>query len=262
MWTDSHFHLDTFVADESWPACRERALKANVNRMIAIGGTGAANKLAMDYAGSDAALKAVLGYDRDEAGRNPDINLLREQLKTPGVVGVGETGLDYHYSADTATAQCALLEAMLDLACQTRLPVVIHTREAEDDTVNALRAYAQKWSGPSDVPGIIHCYTGGPAFARSLLDLGFMISFSGIVTFKNAALIRDALKVVPDDRLLIETDAPYLAPVPYRGKRNEPAFVREVGQFVAEYLERPPEEVARITSANAARVFGVMENAL
>jgi TatD DNase family protein len=255
MWIDSHAHVDTFIEDGSWPDIRQRMAAAGVDGLIAIGGSDLANATAMETARAHASVAAVIGYDRDEAGQAHDLEALARQAQEPVVVGIGETGLDYHYSADTATAQCALLEAMLEVACVRSLPVVIHTREAEADTERLLRAYAARWSGASGCPGVIHCYTGGPDFARTLMDLGFMISFSGIVTFKNADLLREALRIVPDDLLLVETDAPYLAPVPMRGKRNEPAFVSHVGEAVARYLDRAPDEIAAITARNVQRLF-------
>lgn len=255
MWIDSHAHVDTFIGDGSWPDIRQRMAEAGVDGLIAIGGSDVANDTAMATARAHTNVAAVIGYDRDEAGQAHDLGALTQRAQDPVVVGIGETGLDYHYSADTATAQCALLEAMLDVACVRSLPVVIHTREAEADTERLLRAYAARWHGASGCPGVIHCYTGGPEFARKLMDLGFMISFSGIVTFKNAHALRDALRIVPDDLLLIETDAPYLAPVPMRGKRNEPAFVSHVGEAIAHHTGRRPEEIAAITDRNVQRLF-------
>jgi TatD DNase family protein len=254
-FADSHAHLDAFVENNDWPAAWERAQAAGVDLLIAIGGSDTANARALQAAQAHAGIYAVLGYDRDEAERQPDVEPLRHLLKQPGAVGVGETGLDYHYSADTASQQCALLERQLDLACETALPVVIHTREAEADTLHLLGRYVTRWSGRSAYPGVIHCYTGGLAFARSLMDLGFMMSFSGIVTFKKADELREVLKRVPDDRLLIETDAPYLAPVPMRGRPNEPAYVTHVAAGIADVLSRPLEDIAEITLSNARRLF-------
>ncbi len=233
----------------------ERAHEQAVTEIVAIGGTERANRLALEATRTHAGVHAVLGFDRDEAGREPDIPALRTMLSEPGVVGVGETGLDYHYSADTAAAQCALMERMLDAACDSGLPVVVHTRDAEADTLSLLRNFTKRWQGESGLPGVIHCFTGDAAFARALMDLGMMISFSGIITFKKADALREALKVVPDDLLLIETDAPYLAPVPYRGKRNEPAYVRYVGEAAAAVRACPADQLANITSTNAHRLF-------
>ncbi len=256
MWIDSHAHLDCFIDEGDLPDMLTRARASGVTGVIAIGGSDEANDKALAAAREHEDVCAVLGYDRDEADRAPAVGGLEALLSDPAVVGVGETGLDYHYSAETASQQCALLEHMLDLACACRLPVVIHTRDAEADTHRLLARYAARWNGPRDVPGVIHCYTGDGPFARSLMDLGFMISFSGIVTFKKADALREVARIVPDDLLLVETDAPYLAPVPYRGKRNEPAYVPHVGAAVAAVRGQTPEEVARMTTANVRRLFG------
>lgn len=255
MWIDSHAHVDAFVGDGTWPAVRERARLAGVSDIVAIGGTPSANALALQLAESDAAIHAVIGYDRDEANHMPDVAALREVLSHPRAVGVGETGLDYHYQSETAPEQQALLQAMLDCAYEANLPVVIHTREAEKDTLEILGRHVARWDCAAGCPGVIHCFTGEADFARAVIELGFMISFSGIVTFKKADRLREALRVVPDDRLLIETDAPYLAPVPHRGKRNEPAWVAHTGEFVASCLNRPVQEIAVLTSRNARRLF-------
>ncbi len=256
MWIDSHAHLDTFCAADEWDIIRQRMQEAGVTDLVAIGGTVAANQLAVEMAAADPHVHAVIGYDRDEAGQSPDLDSLRASVVRGGIVGIGETGLDYHYSPESAPQQCELLTAMLDIAVDAALPVVIHTRDAESDTERLLADYVARWTGASGVPGVIHCFTGDSHFARRMLDLGFMLSFSGIVTFKNADSLREALRIVPDDRLLIETDAPYLAPVPKRGKRNEPAYVRYVGEGIAAILQRPVEEIAAITSENARRLFG------
>lgn len=241
-------------ADEL-PDVIRRAREQGVSNIVAIGGSDAANTRALEAARTHPGVHAVLGFDRDEAERDPDTDALKSMLRDAVVVGVGETGLDYHYRAETASQQCGLLERMLDMACDTGLPAVIHTRDAEEDTLSLLRGFVTRWNGPSDCPGVIHCYTGGIAFARSLMDLGMMISFSGIITFKNAADLREVVKCVPNDLLLIETDAPYLAPVPYRGKRNEPAYVPLVGEVVAEVRGSAVEEIARLTANNARRLF-------
>lgn len=257
MWIDSHAHLDTFCDANEWTDVRQRMQEHAVTDVVAIGGTVEANVLAIQMAEAEPCVHAVVGYDRDEAGKQPDLDLLRRQVETGSIVGIGETGLDYYYSQDTATQQCELLEAMLDIAVASALPVVIHTRDADADTERLLRNYVDRWSGASGVPGVIHCFTGDAEFARRMLDLGLMLSFSGIVTFKKADELREALRIVPLGRLLIETDAPYLAPVPKRGKRNEPAFVRYVGEGVATFLGLTAEEIAQHTSANARKLFSV-----
>ncbi len=255
MWIDPHAHLDTFIEDGSWEAVRARATAAGVETIIAIGGTTAANEQAVALAQQDNTIYAVVGFDRDEATTGSDWPSLQRAAAMPRVVGVGETGLDYHYSRETAAAQRTLLEQNLAWAREVDLPVVIHTREADTDTVDLLRAHVAARSAVTTEPGVIHCFTGDAPFARRLLDLGFMISFSGIVTFKKSDELRTVLRTIPLDRLLIETDAPYLAPVPQRGRRNEPAYVAHVGTFVAAELGVAESELAARTAANARRLF-------
>jgi TatD DNase family protein len=254
---DSHLHLDTFDESGDVPGMLERAAAAGVARMIAIGGTVPANQRAIDWAGRcPERLRATVGYDRDEAGRSPDLALLDAMAAGPHIVGIGETGLDYHYLPETAPAQRELFQQMLDLAARRSLPVVIHSREADDDTVAMLKAHLARWKGDPARAGVLHCFTGSLAFARQLLDLGLFISFSGIVTFRNADALREVARFVPEDRILVETDAPYLAPVPLRGKPNEPAYVAHVAQALATVRGVALQVIAQQTTSNAGRLFG------
>jgi len=167
-------------------------------------------------------------------------------LKHPKVLALGEIGLDYHYDHSPREVQReAFLEQML-IAGEARKPIVIHTREAWEDTIALLEVY---WR-PYGLGGIMHCFSGGPDQAALCLDLGFHLSFAGILTFPKSTDIQEAARRVPADRILIETDAPYLAPVPYRGKRNEPAFVAQTARRLAELRGVTPEEIARITTGN------------
>ena len=168
------------------------------------------------------------------------------------ICAVGETGLDFHYHPETADAQCALFAAQLRLADEWRLPIILHTREADEATLRVLDE--TPWHGDG-LRGVIHCFTGDKAFAAQLLDRQFMISFSGIVTFRNADMLRESAAFVPDDRLLIETDSPFLAPVPQRGKRNEPAFVTHVADCLARVRDTTAEHIAELTWRNAERLF-------
>ncbi|MBQ6010630.1 MAG: TatD family hydrolase, partial [Kiritimatiellae bacterium] len=166
---------------------------------------------------------------------------------------VGEIGLDFHYAPETARSQCDLFARQLALADELALPVVIHTREADDATLGVLDEIPWHADAPR---GVIHCFTGSPAFARQLLDRNFYISISGIVTFRAAENVRESARVVPDDRLLVETDSPFLAPVPMRGKENEPAFIVHTVKFLAALRGVPAEELAARTFANAVSLFG------
>ncbi len=256
MWIDSHAHIDRFVQAGEWPALRQNMVAAEVTDVVAIGGTAEANRIACDQARQDPSIHPVVGYDRDLAGQPYDEAALATLAADPLVVGIGETGLDYHYSRDTAPAQQALFSHMLAQSVQVQKPVVVHTREADADTLDHLRTFARQWTGAGAAPGVVHCFTGTREFARQVLDVGMMIGFSGIITFKKSDDLRDVLRYVPLDRLLIETDAPYLAPVPKRGKTNEPAYVRYVGECVADVLGQSPQSIAAITSENARNLFG------
>ncbi|MBM4157137.1 MAG: TatD family deoxyribonuclease [Lentisphaerae bacterium] len=255
---DSHAHFDHFATAEERAAACDRAAAAGVSRILAIGGSAAGNAAALETAGlRPAQVRACVGWDRGEASRAPDPEAVRAMLGDARVAAVGETGLDYHYDRDTAPAQRALFDAMLGLAGGAGLPVVVHTREADDDTVAALAAHADAWRGGAGRIGVIHCFTGSWPFARRLLDLGFHISFSGIVTFARAADLRDAASRVPADRLLVETDSPYLAPVPHRGRPNEPALLPFVAAAVAAARGVAPEDLAETARRNAETLFGV-----
>jgi TatD DNase family protein len=255
-WIDSHVHLDTFEEAGELDAVLARAASAGVGRMVAIGGTPAANERAVRLvAAHPLSLRASVGYDRDEALKALDPVPVLRMAALPGVVAIGETGLDYHYGPETAAEQCTLFGQMLEIAAERSLPVVVHSREADDDTVAMLRDHAARFRGDRSRLGVLHCFTGSLAFARRLLDLGYHISFSGIVTFRNAADLREVARAVPEDRLLIETDAPYLAPVPHRGQRNEPAYVVQVGEMLAQLRGVEIDRVAEITVRNAAKLF-------
>ena len=249
---DSHAHFEgTPVETET---VLRRAEEAGVRRILAMGGSAALN------AGAIAAqkihpdqIRLALGFDRDLAQDiSPEVcRLTLDELRARVTVHcIGEIGLDYHYQADTADLQCALFEMQLRYAAEHGLPVSIHTREADGDTLRLLDEVP--WDGKR-IRGVIHCFTGGAAFGKELLARGFMMSFSGIVTFKNAPELRAFAKEVPEDRLLIETDSPYLAPVPKRGKPNEPAYVRYVAECLAQVRGRTVEEIAAITAGNAVR---------
>lgn len=180
---------------------------------------------------------------------------LEAMLAAPEAAAIGEIGLDFHHGRGTALAQIELFRRMLLLARERRLPVCVHTRSAETETLAALRAHAGAWRGAPDRIGVMHCFTGGEAFARDLLALGFSISFSGIVTFKKAGSLPAVAALTPDDRLLIETDSPYLAPEPFRGQPNEPARVRRVAEVLAEIRHTSWEAIAELTARNAAKMF-------
>jgi TatD DNase family protein len=196
---------------------------------------------------------ATVGVHPHEADAHPDLgaSALVEAASHPRVIGIGECGLDYFYDNSERDAQKERFEAHIDASRQSGLPLVVHTRDAEEDTAEIL-ARAVREGG---VSGVLHCFTGTADLARKALDLGFYISLSGIVTFKNAKELQETASWLPSDRMLVETDSPFLAPVPHRGQTCEPAFVADTARFVAELRNEPPEALAESTTANFFRLF-------
>jgi len=196
---------------------------------------------------------ATVGVHPHEADAHPDLgaSALVEASRHPRVIAIGECGLDYYYDKSDRAAQRERFQAHIDAAREAGLPLVVHTREAEADTAEILTE-AVRGGG---VTGVLHCFTGSAELARKGLDLGFYVSMSGIVTFKNAADLQEIAKWLPSDRLLVETDSPFLAPVPNRGKTCEPAFVADTANFLAELRGEDPEQLARATSDNFFRLF-------
>jgi TatD DNase family protein len=196
---------------------------------------------------------ASVGVHPHEADAHPDLGAgaLIEATDHPRVIAIGECGLDYYYDKSDRAAQRERFEAHIDAARQTGLPLVVHTREAEDDTAEILGAAVRE----GGVTGVLHCFTGSAELARKALDLSFYVSLSGIVTFKNAADLQRTARKLPLDRLLVETDSPFLAPVPHRGQKCEPAFVADTAAFVAALRGDDPEELAGATTANFFKLF-------
>lgn len=253
---DTHAH---FAEDRAKVASvLARAAAAGVTRLTAVGGSPELNRsarLAAEVAAADPTLPKVLlavGMDRDQIGTAavscPRFDFSEIIDRRQSLSAIGEIGLDFHYAPESAKAQCELFSAQLELAKELKLPVVIHTRDADDATLGVL--------DENDFHhGIIHCFTGSVAFERKLLDRGFMISISGIVTFRAAENVRDAARYAPDDRLLTETDSPFLAPVPMRGNENEPAYLPHTVEFLAALRKMPVPAFAELTSANARSIF-------
>ena len=251
---DSHCHLDSKEFDEDRDAVIERALKAGVERMVAIGtGEGPPDlEAGIRLAERSPHFFATVGvHPHDSAKADSAIfKRLSDLLRHPKVIALGEIGLDYHYDFSPRETQHAAFITQMELAAGNRKPIVIHTREAWDDTF----ALIEKHWAPHSIPGIMHCFSGGPEEARRSLDLGFYLSFGGIVTFPKAIDVQQAARMAPADRILVETDAPYLAPVPRRGKRNEPAFMVETVRKLAELRGATFEDIAATTSANFERL--------
>jgi len=196
---------------------------------------------------------ASIGVHPHEADAHPDLGAaaLVEGADHPRVIAIGECGLDYYYDKSDRTAQRERFAAHIEAARQTGLPLVVHTRDAEKDTAETLGEAVRQ----GGVTGVLHCFTGTAELARTALDLGFYISLSGIVTFKNAADLQATAKWLPPDRMLVETDSPFLAPVPHRGQKCEPAFVADTASFVAGLRGEEPEELAEATTANFFKLF-------
>ena len=253
QFVDTHCHLDGKGFDADREAVIERARAAGVEWMVAIGtGDGPPDlEAGIRLADAHPFIYATVGVHPHEAAKATDETWPQLQALTahPKCVAVGEIGLDYHYDFSPRETQKDVFVRQMQLARDAKLPIVIHTREAWDDTIALIR---ENWD--SALGGIFHCFSGGPGEARQVLDLGFHVSFSGIVTFPKATDIHEAARMVPDDRLLIETDAPYLAPVPYRGKRNEPAYVQHTAARISELRGVPVEEIAALTTGNAKRL--------
>ncbi len=253
---DSHCHLDDaqFEADREQVVNRARA--AGVEYMLAIGtGEGppdleAAIRLAETYP----FIFATAGVHPNDAPKaNPQTLLqLQKLLRHPRLKALGEIGLDQHWGIPLEQ-QMPLFIEQLALAAEARLPVIIHTRDAWRATLDVLRKH---WA-PTGLPCIMHCFTGDPEQARECLDLGFYLAFGGIVTFPKAEAVREAARLTPSDRLLLETDSPYLAPVPYRGKRNEPAYILETARVLAKIRNVPLEQLASETKTNFERIFKI-----
>jgi TatD DNase family protein len=253
--THAHFPADRAQID----GLLERALAAGVQRLLAVGGSAALNAGAQLAAVTHPEqVMLALGFDRDQAKGIEACTAATAffiDSSLPGLAAVGEIGLDYSRAETDRSGQCALMECQLAIAARLHRPVIVHTRDADEDTLALLRN-ADHRRGGEDRPGVIHCFTGNQAFAEALLELGYFLSFSGIVTFANAAPLREVARTVPDDRLLIETDTPYLTPVPLRGRPNEPAYLPHVAACLAVQRKTTPEAIATLTTANALRLFG------
>ncbi|MBB2496387.1 TatD family hydrolase [Aquipseudomonas ullengensis] len=254
MLVDSHCHLDRLdlaAHNGSLDAALEAARGRGVQHFLCIGvsaaNAAAVKGLAEQYADVDCSV-GVHPLDL-EPGAAPVLDWLLDELNHPHVVAIGETGLDYHYEPEAAELQQQSFRLHLDAARITGKPVIVHTREARADTLALLREAALPQAG------VLHCFTEDWDMAKAALDLGFYISLSGIVTFRNADALREVARKVPADRLLVETDSPYLAPIPYRGKANLPQYVREVAEFLALVRGERFEALAEQTTANFKRLF-------
>ena len=253
MLIDSHCHLEYEGLVEEQGGVLARARDAGVQGFLNISTKQAEWDQVVATAAREADVWASVGIHPHNADAHADLGreTLLEATRHPKVVGIGETGLDYYYDKSDRDTQQALFRMHIDVARETGLPLIIHTRDAEDDTA----AILEDEMGKGAYPALIHCFTASAAFGRRMLDLGLSISLSGIVTFKNAQDLQEVAKIIPAERLLVETDSPFLAPVPHRGKTCEPAFVANTAQFVADLRETSVEELAEQTTRNFHALF-------
>jgi TatD DNase family protein len=253
---DSHCHLDfaDFGPDRAEVLARARGAGVSAFVCIGSGSDTVSARQAVALAAAEPDVFAAVGVHPHDvvSMTEADWSELEALARAPRVVGIGETGLDYHYDHSPRDVQRAAYERFIGLARAARRPVISHVRDAHDDAVEILRA-----AGAAEVGGVIHCFTGGVAEARKYLDLGHHLSFSGILTFKNAQPIRDAAAFAPLGRILVETDAPFLAPIPHRGKRNEPAFITETLRVLAETRGAAVADLEAATTENARRLFAL-----
>ncbi len=256
MLIDSHCHLDRLdlgAYDNDLNKALDYARERGVKHMLCVGITiDKFDDVRMIAEANDDISCSVGIHPLYDAVSEADVDLLVEKSRHPKVVAIGETGLDYFYNKDPENhkLQQESFRKHLRAARQANLPVIVHTRDARQDTIDILREEKAQECG-----GVLHCFTESLEMAQAALELGFYISFSGIVTFKNAEELRDVCRNIPLDKVLIETDSPYLAPVPYRGKTNQPAYVKEVGQFVADLHHISYDELCEITSRNYQNLF-------
>jgi TatD DNase family protein len=252
-WVDSHCHLGWEGAEDDPDTTVRQARDAGVAALVCVGTDLASSRRAVEFADRHGDVRATVGLHPHDASRLDDEWPALEALareRTDVVVGIGEGGFDFYYEHSDRVAQEAAFRAQIALARELDRALVIHSRDAWHDTFRVL----DDVGAPRRT--VFHCFTGGAEEARRALDVGAYVSFSGIVSFKNADDVRAAATVVPIDRMLVETDAPFLAPVPHRGRPNRPAWVVEVGTALAATLGRPVEEIAEATRRNATAVFG------
>ena len=253
---DSHCHLDFEDFEQDRAAVFARAASVGIETMITIGASSSpgANERAVALAERHVQMFATVGVHPHEASTVTDEVLaqLAQLADNPRVVGIGETGLDYHYDHSPRASQRDAFRRFIALAHAVRRPLVVHLRAADDDAVALLRD-----EHADEIGGVIHCFSSDARSARAFLDLGFYLSFSGIVTFKTADDVREAAAITPADRILVETDAPFLAPIPFRGRRNEPALVAQTATTLAALRGESIEAFAQNTTANAKRLFGL-----
>lgn len=254
MLFDTHTHVNVRQFEEDREEVIRRAREAGVNQMVVVGFDRETIDGAMVLAETYDFIYAAVGWHPVDAidATEEDFRLIEQLANHPKVVAIGEMGLDYHWDKSPGDVQAEVFKRQIGLAKRVKLPIIIHNREATEDIIAILRE-----ENAAEVGGIMHCFSGNWEEAKQCLDMNFYISFGGPVTFKNAKLPKEVAKEVPLDRLLVETDCPFLSPHPFRGKRNEPARVKLVAEQIAELKEMDFEKLAEITTGNARRLFGI-----
>ena len=256
MLVDSHAHIQGKEYAGEVEAVIARARSAGVETIIAVGGAGdmSSNTEAIQLATIFPNVYATVGmhpHDAKDVGAD-ELDLLKNLAADSKVIAIGETGLDYYYSHSPHDVQRRVFGQFIHMARQAQLPIIVHERDAAQDATELLRC-----GGAGELRGVIHCFTGNYESACAYLDLGFYLSFTGIITFKNANALREVVSKIPLERILVETDSPYLTPVPHRGKRNEPAYARHVAETIANVKGISFEEIAQITTANVKQLFRI-----
>lgn len=256
MIVDSHCHLDKLDFDKldtDLDGVLQQARERDVEHFLCVNVTLDKFPQMLETIAPYSDVSASCGVHPLDQKDALNIDQLRQLAASDKVVAVGETGLDYYYSAETKPVQLESFVGHIDVANELDKPLIIHTRDAREDTINLMREHHAERCG-----GVLHCFTEDYDMAKKAMDLGFYISISGIVTFRNAEQLRDVVKQIPLDRLLIETDSPYLAPVPHRGKTNQPAYVQDVAYFIAELKGISYRELATATTDNFYRLFNLI----
>ena len=249
MFTDTHCHIYKEYY-ENIEEVLKNAKKSNVNRMINNGCDKKSNEEVLELTKNYENIYGAIGIHPEniEEYKEEDLKWIEENLKQSKIIAIGEIGLDYHYTKENKTEQIKLLERQLKIAEQYHLPVIIHSREATEDTINTLKKYK--------VTGVIHSFSGSLETAKIYIKMGYLLGINGVITFKNSKL-KDVIKEIPLESIVLETDSPYLTPEPFRGKKNEPARIKEIAEFICDLKGISLEDLATITNNNIKRIFDI-----
>jgi len=252
MYFDTHAHYDSSRYNKDRDALLKSLPEHGIELVLTPGYDMKSSQEMVKFAETYPFIYAAVGFHPHDSRtmKAGDLERLEDLTKNPQVVAVGEIGLDYHYDHSPRDVQKACFRKLMELAQKVKLPVIVHQREAAADTLEILRDFP-------DVPGVVHCYSGSVETARQILDMGWYLSFTGVITYKNARVSHEVIRYTPKDRLMLETDAPWMAPEPYRGKRNSSLYMPEITEALAQLWEISHEEAARITTENGKRFFNI-----